>query len=365
MSKAAPVDMPVGRRPKCCRLGHPITWVLPTIGICDCRHSYVWQWNPVTKVLKVEVNLAAREMAAALLEQKGDEPEVLDTQPIVLGPVVALAPNERAAEAEALKALGAAKVVAQRLPAERLTCDPIRPIRPYWVRQLARTFDQDKLGVLYISKRADGTLVVIEGNHRVMTVRSLLLDKLPLSCLVYEGLSLAQEAALFNALENRLHISKIDQLRARAQAQEPLARGIADVIEREGLALGPTTGGATPRIQAAKQLELVYQKYGAETLAKAIRTAKQAWPGQRSAFDGSLLTGLAAFFDAYGAAADASWLATRLAPHPATQIRQEGRTALTALGGSGAQRLPEAIARVLLYHYNHRRTAHRLPEWPK
>src|SRR5690242_16192920 len=86
------------------------------------------------------------------------------------------------------------------LRADELVIDPMMGERKYNARRakrIAQTIDPDALGVLYVSKRRDGTYVVIDGQHRRGAFIELGWGDQKMPCHVYHGLTLADEARLF------------------------------------------------------------------------------------------------------------------------------------------------------------------------
>src|SRR5262245_20113579 len=65
-----------------------------------------------------------------------------------------------------------------------------------WANKLVEDWQTLHVGVILVSRRADGTMYIIDGQHRVYV--ALLMDPTAIMyCVVYEGLSIEEEALVF------------------------------------------------------------------------------------------------------------------------------------------------------------------------
>lgn len=88
----------------------------------------------------------------------------------------------------------------------RLTALPLPPfgrcLDRAFVRRLAQQWSRaDDHGVVHVSEHSDGTLVLVDGRHRVAA--AVLVERMRLPAAVYESLTPGQEVALFTALNRR------------------------------------------------------------------------------------------------------------------------------------------------------------------
>jgi hypothetical protein len=162
------------------------------------------------------------------------------------------------------------------LPADKITIDRDyqRDLRGSWVRRLASDFDPDKFGALEVSRRIDGTLVVLNGQHRLAAVEALGWTEQTVPCLVYENLSPSEEASVFVGLNLHLRLTGIDNYRAALHAEEPWATTIHKIIEVLG-GWKIAGGGGTGTIQAVAALRYAYDF---DALAKVADICGRAWP---------------------------------------------------------------------------------------
>ena len=93
------------------------------------------------------------------------------------------------------------------------------PLRSDHVDSLREKFQPHLVGLPIVSRREDGTLVVLNGSHRCEALRQLFDDDLELDVSLYEGLTRDQEVAIFE----RHHKAFLGESRAKdaAAADEP------------------------------------------------------------------------------------------------------------------------------------------------
>ena len=196
--------------------------------------------------------------------------------------------------------------------ANRLTQAPeyARPLRPHWVASLARAWDDQLVGELLISKRADGTYRLMTGNHR-WAARLLRRegDKF-FNCLVYYGLTVEEEARIYLAQDkNRLHHTAADDFTAMVKAGDPVAIGIDAMVRDLGLHIAPyaNAGYGRTRIRAVSALLRGWQAAGADNLRDALELIRDEWlphisgtsGTRRTAFSETTIVPMAVFLRLY------------------------------------------------------------------
>lgn len=234
-----------------------------------------------------------------------------------------------------------------------------------WIARLAGDLKKHGLGVVVVSRRADGTLAVLDGQHRILALLQLGMDD-PIDCLVYEGLDEATEAEIFLLLQNAKRVSASDKLRIGAKAGRPECVGVLELLERHGLALeGDPNANGHRRIACAAALETEYKRRenkrsGAQALDRALATALKAFGAEDSALDRTIVTGLSLVYWA-NEWVDPTHMNKTLAQFPSGANGLIGR----ARGRFEFERgnLGACTARVIVDEYNKRRQKQRL-EYP-
>jgi hypothetical protein len=160
-----------------------------------------------------------------------------------------------------------------------------RPLTSF-VQKIVRQFDPALVGCLCLSQRSRTSYALIDGQTRAEGMRRLGLDEAP--CLVYEGLTREQEAALFSRLQTeRRGMTSASRFRAQVIANDPVASAINEIVEQHGYVIDHNSSepGA---LRAVAALEFVYQgTYGRqgkrdhfdpELLADTLDIIRRAWP---------------------------------------------------------------------------------------
>ena len=164
---------------------------------------------------------------------------------------------------------------------------------------MAREFDANRLDIITVSKREDGKLVVLDGQHRIAAARLIGWDR-PVWCNVLEGLTLAQEAARFLMMqEGRKAVRRFDQFTARVVAKDQAAVDIKKTVDGHGLKISKYV--ARGNVCAVESLEYAY---GKGTLNKVL-LALCAWDEGDGTLDKRMIRGVSAFFVAYPEASPA------------------------------------------------------------
>lgn len=147
-------------------------------------------------------------------------------------------------------------------------------------------FDPALVGTLCVSRRSATKFALIDGQTRHEAMTRLSIDEW--SAVIYEGLTPAQEAALFYKFQTkRRNMLSQNVFKAKVYAEEPQAVAINKVVEDCGFFIGnPVNGGGS--IPATGALTFVYQgtvsgKRGEQTedpdlLRDTLMVIKNAWP---------------------------------------------------------------------------------------
>ncbi len=170
-----------------------------------------------------------------------------------------------------------------------------------WVRDLSRSLDPDAIGDIHVSKRRDGNLTVIDGQHRVLALRSLGVDD-PVWCRLYEGLTPQQECDLFLKLNNRRNVTAVDKFRIGVGAGLPDCVAIDALLRERGLAIAGEAQrrGAAP-ISCAATLRSYWgkaerERSGPQAVAKALDAALAAWGPEGDSLHQIVVGGLCELF---------------------------------------------------------------------
>lgn len=164
------------------------------------------------------------------------------------------------------------------------------------IAKIAAAWDWRMCMPLVVSKRDDGSLYVIDGQHR--QAAALLRGDIPfLPCCVGVYASIADEAAMFVAMNRaRRAINRLDDFHAAQAGGDKEALAIAKIVEAVGFTVSRKTGSATwipGEVAFTSAIAVVYRKHGASLASKALAAMAAAFPDQRLVAGSSVFTAIA------------------------------------------------------------------------
>jgi hypothetical protein len=277
--------------------------------------------------------------------------------------VAALPPDET--EAAALLITKVRKPEQVRADTINIHPDYQRTLDVKHAQKMADDFDPDLLLPVLLSRRADGSVWAMGGQHRVYTIVSILGwgDQL-MDADVYEGLTLVEEAKIHRATAAAKAHSTLELFRVRVDAKEPMALDIRDILDQCGLHVA-TTGGSIPGgVRAVQALDEMYHNLGAAHLKRVLTFAVQAFEGNPFSLKASNLRGISAFLVRYGDNNDYNQneMIERLTKVGIEQVEQQ---AVGIRNFAIAKPISSytAFGRALLHFYNLKRRTRSLGEW--
>ncbi len=173
------------------------------------------------------------------------------------------------------------------------------------VRRIAVGWDWSLCQPLIVAKRDDGTLYVIDGQHRLAAAR-LRNDIWDLPCVVVASRSADEEAAAFVALNReRRALGRLDLFKAALAADDGEASLIMDALTDAGLSVAVTTNPDSwkpGQVVNIGGLEQCLRTHGEAVLGRACKIAVAAFPDQHMRYFGTIFPGIAAAVAALGKA---------------------------------------------------------------
>ena len=161
------------------------------------------------------------------------------------------------------------------------------------VRRMAREWDVRLVGVLDVSDRGAGAsprYAVIDGGHRFAAARCLDITP-PLVANVHTGLTVRQEAALFDKLNReRRRLTTWDHWRARLAAGEEPVPTIAKTVA--ALDLSVSDAPRKGNVRCSKTLEKLHELGGTGLLVGTLRLIVDVWGREVEVFDAPLVHGI-------------------------------------------------------------------------
>ena len=253
------------------------------------------------------------------------------------------------------------------IPLAHLTVDPEvqRGLDKIRVDKLVADYRSDALGVIVVSDRGDGTHHVIDGQHRVAATQAAGYGDRAVKCLVYKGLDLAEEAAMFRRLNNSRAVQALDKFRVRVIEGDPVAVRLNTMLERNGWrVLQSKDDGAFAAVHA---LETVYRgtrggpTENIEVCEKLIAVVSAAWDHDADGVRSEVLMGLGAVLTRHQHEVDIPKLVAELGQFTGGPRGLIGRA--KSLRDIRGGRVSDAFAEIVVNLLNRRRRSNLLPDW--
>lgn len=224
----------------------------------------------------------------------------------------------------------ATKSDVREVPAYLLTIDPRvqRDSDPRRVKKLADEWNDLMVGVLTVSHRNAGMYtgpkppeeyVVLDGQTRLEAFRLVCSDDsvttAPLTCEVYEGLTLKEEAEIFLKHNDRRAVTPRDRFRLAVTAGEEWALDIRDIAARTGwyVQSSEKPGPGMRIFTAVSAAEKIYQMDEGRSLRKTFDMIDAAWQNPKGAVVSETLYGLGMLYARYEDQVDSRSLVNKLA----------------------------------------------------
>jgi hypothetical protein len=169
-----------------------------------------------------------------------------------------------------------------------------RPLGTF-VNNIVDDFMPAMIGTLIVNHRGDA-MYVIDGQHRLQALRRLGIKDVP--CVVYEGLSRAEEAKLFAKLQTeRRRIRPSQRFQAEVVAKNHRALEIRKVLDSVGVEIADVGGRllAPHEISAVVALERIFDAHGAEWLEEVLTIIRMGFPEEKGALSNDIVLGVSMF----------------------------------------------------------------------
>jgi hypothetical protein len=265
---------------------------------------------------------------------------------------------------------------AVRLHVDRLTFDPRvnRSVRDAWVKYLASEFDLELAEPITVSERADGSLVVLAGQHRVLGMRKAIDDGRingdgKIACKVYHDLTVAEEAAKAKYDHRHRSLGKVAEFKLDVTAKDPDAVAINKIVQGAGCRIEEQARTDGRTIRATSALRKVYGGADLTTVAQnpivlkaTLQTILNAWEPTPQSWHAAIIEGVGRVFLRYRSKIDVDRLERTLAGSHggAIGLEMRARTLRELQGG----KLAVAVGGVIVEAYNKGlRGAKRLDGW--
>lgn len=169
-----------------------------------------------------------------------------------------------------------------------------RPPTRKLVKEIADSLDLTALGTLHVSHRENGAYSVIDGQRRTLALKMRNMSTYKANCLVYSGLTVKQEAALFRKLNHTRLVGAFDDFQKGVVSGDERDIGIAKTLAKVQWEVGqlPKPGVAACVTSLRKVWDL---DHTGALLARTATTLVDAFGRDRHTMASSLVAGTGAF----------------------------------------------------------------------
>jgi hypothetical protein len=235
---------------------------------------------------------------------------------------------------------------------------------------MANNFNAAGFGFITISIRKDGSVYIVDGQHRVAALRLMgAASDHKVACQVFRGLTQADEAALFRVRNNFKQVRVFDRFRVRVIEGDPVAVILSKTLDNHGWHVhksGPSKQRAA--FNAVSALEWVYNGAGIRRATvhpnaadNTIAIITGAWGHDTTGVRAEIVRGLGLFLVQYGESVDFEKLVTELSHSEGGAGALIGKARnLNSFRGGG---VASALAEILVNLHNKGRRTNVLPEW--
>jgi hypothetical protein len=182
------------------------------------------------------------------------------------------------------------------VPLARMRVNPLaqRDLNPARVAKLAAAFDPELMDAPTVNHRGE-SYYLIDGQHRVAGLKLWMpsWEDQQVQCWTYEGLSEAEEAERFLALNDTLPVRAFAKFKVSVQAGREAEGDVDRIVRALGLRIGRGSGG----ISAVATLRRVYARGGPAVLSRALRIIRDAYG--EAGLDGPVIDGISLLCQRY------------------------------------------------------------------
>ncbi|HYR86828.1 MAG TPA: DUF6551 family protein [Terriglobia bacterium] len=217
------------------------------------------------------------------------------------------------------------------------------------IASIAAKFDWRLCAPLVISRRADDTLTIIDGQHRWKAACKR--DDIPqLPCCVFRYESTKEEARMFIVANRaRKPINRLDDYFAALAAADEDAWEIQQLVTDAGLSIARNTSAAAWRpgeVPFTSAIANAIRRFGPVVTSAALTNMAVAFPGQKLTHGGAIFGGLVRIMFQPGSDFDPDRLMSAL------QTRRADEWGLYAVGLNGGDRRAAALRDAIMDAYD-------------
>ncbi|WP_033322331.1 DUF6551 family protein [Streptomyces yerevanensis] len=227
--------------------------------------------------------------------------------------------------------------------------DAQRMFQAKWAGRLAKIWDREVLMPAIVSRRPEGDFL-LDGQHSTKVALDIEGPDFERDCMVYEGLTMQQEAKLFLAANrDRRAVKPYENFAVAVTAKEVEAVTINKDVESCGLHV--SSGTSKNGVSAIQALKVVHGMRAPTDglLRKTLTTVLDAWGSDPTSWDGMMLRAVALVINKNWETIDLGALALTLKQEPVGKWKDAAIRDTVSGGGSQSRSIP--LANNIAYEY--------------
>lgn len=232
------------------------------------------------------------------------------------------------------------------------------------IEDMKKNFNLNALGVITVSRRADRGLYIIDGWHRTETVRQLTDNVGTVTCHVFEGLTVVEEALMFLDLNFAEKPNVMDKFRVRLEAGDETAVLIDNMVRAFDWRIkSAPSDGNVQAIQTLERLNQLSLKIEAEPnlVHVVLMVITRAWGHDRFGAQAVVMEGIGRLFAEHSSRIDVARLIEKLKSFKGGP--RSLHTSATESARLRGLRVPMAVADIITEAYNKGPYKAKLPVW--
>lgn len=185
------------------------------------------------------------------------------------------------------------------LKVESLGGDKIYQRSIHWdkINKWAQNYRPELLEPLIVSKRPDESYVVICGQHRTELLKKINAEVAP--CMVFEGLTIQQEAELFYKYEEeKIKHTSIEKFIAKIVSEEPHEIKVSEILNKNGFYLDREKAKnkkISGRVNCVVSVSKLSKVFGYGVLDETLKLINKVWSNDCHATEKIFIEAIAKF----------------------------------------------------------------------
>lgn len=259
-------------------------------------------------------------------------------------------------------------VTHEQIPAKDLTVDPSvqRTLDPKRAQRIADNFDVNAMGVVTVSRRANGVNHIVDGQHRQAVLILLGQEDELMDCHVHTGLTLAEEARMFRLLNAAKPPTVLERFLVRVQEGDPVAVDINDALDKAGWRIGSAKIDGMFAAVASIEAPYVRAQRAGENARQVVdwilQVCNAAFGRDSDGVRGEIVSALGYMYLRYGSMIDTKKLVSQMAitNGGARGLISKARQLREFVGGT----VFDSMAQIMVGLINKgRHVSRQIPEW--